>query len=80
MHIYPPVGSISTQLTKQAIARAKNPKAKKPRRSSKIPDLQEIARRIALQSVGLRRPTAISGSGLEAVARKSAGKSLRGWR
>lgn len=92
MHLYPPVGSISTQLMQQKLAKLK---ALKKRRAPhaphtkipharvangpKVPDLQQLARQAANRSLGIRRPRTTSGN-LEAAARKAAGSSLRGWR
>ena len=77
---YAPVGSISTQLTQQHLRkmRAKKGKGSAPR--GKAPDIQQLARQVANQSLGITRPGPISGHNLEAAARKAAGSSLGGWK
>lgn len=77
---YVPVGSISTQLTQQHLRkmRAKKGKGSAPR--GKTPDIQQLARQVANQSLGVNRPGRLAGQTLEAAARKAAGKSLKGWR
>ena len=77
---YAPVGSISTQLTQQHL---KKMRAKKGKGSApcgpKVPDLQQLARQVANQSLGVNRPGILAGQNLESAARKAAGSSIRGW-